>query len=80
MTTFENQQIKGMTIGTFKTVLLSTIVICSTVMGIYYGLVTKIEKIAQTTETNNKLIELRLSYLEQKINALEIQINKIKHP
>ena len=76
----ENQQIKGVTIGTFKTIIVSTAVICSTVIGIYYGLVTKIEKIAQTTETNNKLIELRLSYLEQKINALEIQINKIKHP
>lgn len=76
----ENVQIKGVTIGTFKTIIVSTAVICSTVIGIYYGLVTKIEKIAQTTETNNKLIELRLSYLEQKMNALEIQINKIKHP
>jgi hypothetical protein len=76
----ENQQIKGVTIGTFKTIIVSTAVICSTVIGIYYGLVTKIEKIAQTTETNNKLIELRLNYLEQKMNALEIQINKIKQP
>ena len=76
----ENQQIKGVTIGTFKTIIVSTAVICSTVIGIYYGLVTKIEKIAQTTETNNKLIELRLNYLEQKMNALEIQINKIKTP
>jgi hypothetical protein len=76
----ENQQIKGVTIGTVKTIIVSTAVICSTVIGIYYGLVTKIEKIAQTTETNNKLIELRLSYLEQKMNALEIQINKIKQP
>lgn len=80
MTAIENQQIKGVTIGTVKTIIVSTAVICSTVLGIYYGLVTKIEKIAQTTETNNKLIELRLSYLEQKMNALEIQINKIKQP
>lgn len=76
----ENQQIKGMTIGTLKSLFISTIVICSTIIGIYYSLVGKIEKIAQTTETNNKLIELRLSYLEQKMNALEIQINKIKQP
>lgn len=76
----ENQPIKGVTIGTVKTIIVSTAVICSTVLAIYYGLVTKIEKIAQTTETNNKLIELRLSYLEQKMNALEIQINKIKQP
>ena len=76
----ENVQIKGVTLGTVKTIIVSTAVICSTVLGIYYGLVTKIEKIAQTTETNNKLIELRLSYLEQKMNALEIQINKIKQP
>jgi hypothetical protein len=78
MTAFENQQIKGMTIGTFKSVLVSTVVICSTIIGIYYSLVTKIDKIAQSTESNNKLTELRLSYLEQKINALEIQINQIK--
>jgi uncharacterized membrane protein YqhA len=78
MTAFENQQIKGMTIGTFKSVLVSTVVICSTIIGIYYSLVTKIDKIAQTTEANSKLTELRLSYLEQKINALEIQINQIK--
>lgn len=76
----ENQPIKGVTIGTLKSIIVSTAVICSTVLAIYYGLVTKIEKIAQTTETNNKLIELRLSYLEQKMNALEIQINKIKTP
>lgn len=78
MTAFENQQIKGMTIGTFKSILVSTVVICSTIIGIYYSLVTKIDKIAQSTEANNKLTELRLSYLEQKINALEIQINQIK--
>ncbi len=78
MTAFENQQIKGMTIGTFKSIIISTVVICSTIIGIYYSLVTKIDKIAQSTESNNKLTELRLSYLEQKINALEIQINQIK--
>ena len=80
MTTFENQQIKGVTIGTFKTIIVSTVVICSSILGIYYGLVTKIEKIGQASETNNKLIELRLSYLEEKMNALEIQINQIKQP
>ena len=80
MTTFENQQIKGVTIGTFKTIIVSTAVICSTILGIYYGLVTKIEKIGQASETKNKLIELRLSYLEEKMNALEIQINQIKQP
>ena len=78
MTAIENQQIKGMTVGTFKSVLVSTVVICSTIIGIYYSLVAKIDKIAQTTEANNKLTDLRLSYLEQKINALEIQINQIK--
>jgi hypothetical protein len=78
MTAIENQQIKGMTVGTFKSVLVSTVVICSTIIGIYYSLVAKIDKIAQTTEANSKLTELRLSYLEQKINALEIQINQIK--
>jgi hypothetical protein len=78
MSAIENQQIKGITIGTLKSILISTVVICSTIIGIYYSLVTKIDKIAQSTEANNKLIELRLSYLEQKINALEIQINQIK--
>lgn len=78
MTAIENQQIKGMTFGTFKSILISTVVICSTIIGIYYSLVAKIDKIAQSTESNNKLIELRLAYLEQKINALEIQINQIK--
>jgi uncharacterized membrane protein YqhA len=78
MTAIENQQIKGLTIGTFKTILVSTVVICSTIIGIYYSLVTKIDKISQSTESSNKLTELRLSYLEQKINALEIQINQIK--
>jgi hypothetical protein len=74
----ENQQIKGITIGTLKSILISTVVICSTIIGIYYSLVAKIDKIAQSTESSNKLTELRLSYLEQKINALEIQINQIK--
>ena len=78
MTAIENQTIKGITFGTLKSVLVSTVVICSTIIGIYYSLVTKIDKIAQSTESNNKMTELRLSYLEQKINALEIQINQIK--
>jgi uncharacterized membrane protein YqhA len=78
MTAIENVQIKGMTIGTFKSILVSTVVICSTIIGIYYSLVAKIDKISQSTESSNKLTELRLSYLEQKINALEIQINQIK--
>jgi hypothetical protein len=80
MTTFENQQIKGITISTVKTLIVSTAFTCSFIFAIYYGLVNKIEKIGQATEANNKLIELRLSYLEQKINALEIQINQIKKP
>jgi len=80
MTTFENQQIKGITIGTVKSLVISTAFTCSFIFAIYYGLVGKIEKIGQATEANNKLIELRLSYLEQKINALEIQINQIKKP
>ena len=74
----ENQQIKGITIGTLKSILISTVVICSTIIGIYYSLVAKIDKISQSTESSNKMTELRLSYLEQKINALEIQINQIK--
>jgi hypothetical protein len=78
MTAIENQQIKGITIGTLKSILISTVVICSTIIGIYYSLVAKIDKIAQSTEANTKMVELRLSYLEQKINALEIQINQIK--
>ena len=80
MTTFENQQIKGVTVGTFRTIIVSTAVTCSSILAIYYGLVTKIEKIGQASETNNKLIELRLAYLEEKMNALEIQINQIKQP
>jgi hypothetical protein len=78
MTAIENQQIKGMTFGTFKSILISTVVICSTIIGIYYSLVAKIDKIAQSSEANTKMVELRLAYLEQKINALEIQINQIK--
>jgi hypothetical protein len=74
----ENQQIKGITIGTLKSILISTVVICSTIIGIYYSLVAKIDKIAQSSEANTKMVELRLAYLEQKINALEIQINQIK--
>jgi hypothetical protein len=76
----EIQQIKGMTFGNVKSLVVSTVIICSFIFGMYYGLVGKIEKIAQATEANNKLIELRLAYLEQKINALEIQINQIKRP
>lgn len=80
MTAIENQQIKGVTFNTVKTIVVSTIVTCSFIFGMYYGLVGKIEKIGQTTEANNRLIDLRLSYLEQKISALELQINKIKTP
>lgn len=80
MTNFENQQIKGMTIGNLKSIIVSTMIICSTIIGIYSKLVAKIDNIAQSTEANNKMVELRLSYLEQKINALEIQINQIKQP
>lgn len=80
MTAIENQQIKGVTFNTVKTIVFSTIVTCSFIFGMYYGLVGKIEKIGQTTEANNRLIDLRLAYLEQKINALEVQINQIKTP
>lgn len=80
MKNLEDQQIKGVTIGTVKSLFISTVFTCSFIFGMYYGLVGKIEKIGQATEANNKLIELRLSYLEQKINALEIQINQIKKP
>jgi hypothetical protein len=76
----ENQQIKGVTIGTVKSLIISTVVTCSFIFGIYYGLVGKIDKIAQLNETNNRLIDLRLTYLEQKITALEFEINKIKIP
>jgi hypothetical protein len=78
MTAIENQTIKGITIGNVKSLVISTAVICSVVIGTYYKLISKVEGIAQSTEANNKLIDVRLNYLEQKINALEIQINQIK--
>lgn len=80
MTALENKEIKGVTFNTVKTIVVSTVFTCSFIFGVYYGLVGKIDKIAQLNETNNRLIDLRLTYLEQKMSALELQINKIKTP
>jgi len=78
MTAIENQAIKGITIGNVKSMVVSTAIICSVVIGTYYKLISKVDSIAQTSEANNRMIDLRLNFLEQKISALEIQINQIK--
>lgn len=78
MTAIENQTIKGITIGNVKSMIVSTAIICSVVIGTYYKLISKVENIAQLSEANNRMIDLRLNFLEQKISALEIQINQIK--
>jgi hypothetical protein len=78
MTQFENQTLKGITIGNVKSLVVSTGVICSVVFATYYKLVNKVDSIAQTSEANNRMIELRLNFLEQKISAFEIQLNQIK--
>jgi hypothetical protein len=78
MTAIENQAIKGITIGNVKSMVVSTAIICSVVIGTYYKLISKVDSIAHTSEANNRMIDLRLNFLEQKISALEIQINQIK--
>lgn len=46
MTALEEQEIKGVTLNLIKTVIVSTVVITSSIVGTYFGLSAKIETIS----------------------------------
>lgn len=79
MTTIESKELRGVSMKTIYAVIATTIIICTSIYGSYASIMTKINEIVLTNQSNDKLYDLRLKILEQKITAIDIQLRDLSN-
>ena len=67
MTTLEHKEIKGITSRIMVLIIGSTISICLSICGLYYGLKTEI----QNNATDTKILNMRVTTLEVSVKRLQ---------
>ena len=77
MAAIETKELRGVSLKTLYAIIVTTIIICTSIYGSYISIITKINEIVLTNQSNDKLYDLRLKALEQKITAIEIQLRDL---
>lgn len=77
MAGIETKELRGVSLKTLYALICTTIIICISIYSSYASIITKINEIVLTNQSNDKLYDLRLKALEQKITAIEIQLRDL---
>lgn len=80
MTSFEQRQLKGITIKNIIVTIASTASIVATVMGSYFQLRNDILDMRLRQESQNRVTDIRLKVLESQVAVLQHQIGLISSP
>lgn len=78
MAAIETKELRGVSLKTLYALMTTTAIICISIYSSYSSIVTKINEIVLTNQSNERLYDLRLKVLEQKITAIEIQLRDLK--
>ncbi|AYL96425.1 hypothetical protein [Mucilaginibacter celer] len=78
MTTFEHQEIRGITIKNMIVTIASTVSIVISVMTAYFQLKGDIKDIRSSQETQTRINEIRLKVIEGQIAILQQEVSKLK--
>lgn len=79
MNNIENQEIKGLSWRTFTSILISTIITVSSVIGVYYSLKGEIKDIQLQRSADDRYNELRLQTMQTTLQSLQVQIENIRN-
>lgn len=79
MSAIETKELKGVSLKTLYAIIFTTIIICTSIYGSYASIITKINEIVLVNQSNDKLYDLRLKVLEQKISAIDIQLRDLSN-
>lgn len=79
MAAIETKELRGVSLKTLYALIVTTAIICTSIYGSYASIITKINEIVLTNQSNDKLYDLRLKALEQKITAIEIQLRELSN-
>lgn len=77
MAAIETKELRGVSLKTMYTLVVTTMIICISIYSSYSSIIAKINEIVLTNQSNDKLYDLRLKALEQKITAIEIQLKDL---
>lgn len=78
MTTFEQRELRGITIKNIVVTILSTASIVATVMASYFQLRGDIHDLTTRQEAQNRVNEVRLQVLEGQVAVLQREVEAIK--
>ncbi|PWK80017.1 hypothetical protein LX99_00478 [Mucilaginibacter oryzae] len=78
MTTFEHQEIRGITIKNMIVTIASTISIVVSVMTVYFQLKGDIQDIRSSQETQTRINEIRLKVIEGQVAILQQEVTRLK--
>ncbi|MCJ8208650.1 hypothetical protein MUY27_02955 [Mucilaginibacter sp. RS28] len=74
----EEQQIRGITVRNIIVTIISTVSIVVSVMTTYFQLKEAIYDIKSTQENQTRINDLRLKVLENQVNVLQKEIDKLE--
>ncbi|AMR33954.1 hypothetical protein A0256_22145 [Mucilaginibacter sp. PAMC 26640] len=78
MTTFEQRELRGVTIKNIMVTILSTASIVASVMTCYFQLKSDIHDLTTRQEAQNRVNEIRLKVLEGQVAVLQREVEAIK--
>ena len=73
----ENKEIRGITPKTVYLTIVSTASIILSIATIYFALKADIQRISDDTNTTNRINEIRIKLLEERISTQELEIKQI---
>jgi peptidoglycan hydrolase CwlO-like protein len=79
MNNLEDQQIKGLSYRTFISILVSTIITVSSVVGVYYSLRGDIKDINLQKSADDRYRDLQMQTLQTTINSLQVQVENVRN-
>ena len=79
MAAIETKELRGVSLKTMYALITTTAIICISIYSSYASIIGKINEIVLTNQSNDKLYDLRLKALEQKITAIEIQLRDLSN-
>ena len=78
MTPIEHKELKGITIKNIAVTILSTASIVASVMTSYFNLKSDVSDLRLRQETTDRISEIRLKVLENRVNILQQEVQEIK--
>lgn len=76
---FDEQILKSRLVNNFRATIISTVFICCSVMGAYYGIKADIQTVRSSNQFDIQNQAARISITELQIKTLQIRVDKLEY-